>query len=68
MSIGRVPRAAFEFVAKSARSTIRLDRASCMVGEDGFEANAYVNFLSSISKFPLTVRARFYGGILFCRV
>ena len=37
MSIGRVPRAAFEFVAKSARSTIRLDRASCLVGEDGFE-------------------------------
>ena len=40
MSIGRVPRAAFEFVAKSARSTIRPDRASCLVGEDGFEANA----------------------------
>ena len=37
MSIGRVPRAAFEFVAKSARSTIQPDRASCLVGEDGFE-------------------------------
>ena len=37
MSIGRVPRAAFEFVVKSARSTIQPDRASCLVGEDGFE-------------------------------
>ena len=37
MSIGRAPSAAFEFVAKSARSTIQPDRASCLVGEDGFD-------------------------------
>lgn len=48
MSIGRAPRAAFEFVAKAARSTIRPDRASCLVGEDGFEANAYDAYLAGM--------------------
>ena len=48
MSIGRAPSAAFEFVAKSARSTIRPDRASCLVGEDGFEANAYDAYLAGM--------------------
>ena len=33
---------------KSARSTIQPDRASCLVGEDGFEANAYDAYLAGM--------------------